>query len=856
MNHKKREAQNLGHGNIELKGARIHNLKNVDVTIPQRAITVVTGLSGSGKTSLAFDTIFAEGQRRYVESLSTYARRFLGKMDAPPLDHLSGISPAIAIDQKCSASSPRSMVATSTEIYDYLRLLYAKIGIPHCIQCQKMLEKYTPSLAAKKILDQFTGQSIKILAPLYLPHIHIFSWPLEKRKKEDLIPFKEAGFLRGKIGSQEYLLDEIPKIPRNKPVYLIIDRLKVTAKRRERLAQAIETAYEYGHSIAFLEDEKGELHPFSSILSCVACGDFRTMDPTPRLFSFNSHLGACPACEGLGKIDYSYYIKECSLCHGKRLHPIPLSFQVGGKDIMEVLDFTVLEGKAFFEALELNEREKQIGSQVLWEIQKRLQFLQDVGLDYLHLNRPTDTLSGGEAQRIRLATQIGNQLSGVLYVLDEPTIGLHPSDIEKLFYTLKQLKDLGNTLLVVEHDPYIIENADFIIDMGPGAGTYGGEIVAAGSPKDIQNHPESITGKYLRGEQRVEILSSKKKLSLTRNNTISLYGAATHNLKDINVQIPKGAFTVVTGVSGSGKSSLVLDTLLPAMDPVAFPYPEAKFHKVWAPKIDKIILVDQSPIGRTPSSNPATYTKVFDKIRALYATLPSARKKGYDKGFFSFNTGSGRCPNCNGDGYLKITMHFFSDVWVECRQCRGMRYTREAQEVRYRGKSIADVLQMEVRECLELFQNQPGIRKILQVLNDIGLGYIKLGQSATTLSGGEAQRLKLGAELCRKPSSKTLYVLDEPTTGLHLEDIRHLLRSLRNLVENKATVLVIEHNLEVIAQADFIIDLGPGPGEKGGYLVCSGTPEEIIKHPLSLTGKALKTWKQKEEKRQIHFLSK
>lgn len=828
---------------LEIKGARIHNLKNVDVRIPKNTFTVITGVSGSGKTSLAFDTIFAEGQRRYVESLSTYARRFLGRLERPPLDSLSGLSPAIAIDQKSIGPNPRSTVATSTEIYDYLRLLFARVGIAHCLKCSKILESESPSSAARKTIEEFSGLAVAILAPLYLPYLSQFPWPLQRGAQKHIEPLLEKGFLRARIGREDIELQDLNKIPPRKPVYLVVDRLKVTPKKRERLAQDFEVAFEYGCSIGFVQSGEKE-RSFSTIQSCVQCGDFRFHPPTPRLFSFNSHFGACSYCEGLGKMGTSGD-HECLYCEGKRLQPIPLSFEVGGKNIIEIMSQTVVEALAFFDNLKLDEKDAHISDQILVEVKKRLHFLLDVGLSYLTLDRPASTLSGGEAQRIRLATQIGNQLSGVLYVLDEPTIGLHARDIDKLHQTLVKLQKLGNTVLMVEHDPFMIARADYVIDLGPRAGTYGGKIVAAGTPAEITENPESITGLYLSGKRKIEIPSKRRP---GEEKKIELSGAATHNLKNIDIQIPQGTLTVVTGVSGSGKSSLILKTLLPALDPVVFENKKAKFENLRSPRFDKIALIDQSPIGRTPSSNPATYTKVFDEIRVLYASLPLARQRGYDKSFFSFNSGAGRCPLCQGQGQNKISMHFLADVWVRCESCRGSRYTREALEVLYKGKSLYDVLEMEIEEGRDFFANQPVLHRVYSLLCDVGLGYLKLGQSATTLSGGEAQRLKLSAELLKVRSPKALYVMDEPTTGLHLEDIGHLIRMVQRLVDRGATVIVIEHNLEVILQGDYIIDLGPGAGDEGGSLVAMGTLEDILKSPQSHTARALQEYLALKEK--------
>lgn len=930
---------------IIVKGARQHNLKNITVEIPRDKLVVITGLSGSGKSSLAFDTIYAEGQRRYVESLSAYARQFLGQMDKPDVDYIEGLSPAISIDQKTTSRNPRSTVGTVTEIYDYLRLLFARIGEPHCPKCGKLIERQTVQQIVDHVLAMPQGTRFMVMAPL-----------VRGRKGEHakiMDQMRKAGYVRIFVDGEVRTLDEEIKLEKNKKhsLSVVIDRLAVRDGITQRLTDSVETALKLAEGLVEINVIGGETQMYSENFACSDCG-ISLPEIEPRLFSFNNPMGACPACTGLGmnmELDKSliipdvsktfaegviaalstnqeaYHMKQlaailthygysldtvwndlpkdmqeilwygsgeqkfsfmyenlqgevkkhttpfegiipllrrrhreafsermrldiesfmtstpCPVCHGARLKPEVLSILVGGKNICEVTALTVRDAINFFETLNLTERQQFIARQILKEILARLRFLNDVGLDYLTLDRAAGTLSGGEAQRIRLATQIGSGLVGVLYILDEPSIGLHQRDNSKLLATLQHLRDLGNTLLVVEHDEETMYAADQIIDIGPGAGEHGGNVVAQGTAEEIKLVENSVTGQYLSGRKFIPVPKKRRECD---GRYIEIIGAKANNLKNIDVKIPLGVFTVVTGVSGSGKSTLINDILYNAL--------AAKLHGArlrpsehkeirGLENIDKIINIDQSPIGRTPRSNPATYTGVFDFIRELFSQTNEAKMRGYKPGRFSFNVKGGRCEACRGDGMNKIEMNFLPDVYVPCEVCHGARYNRDTLEVHYKGKSIAEVLDMTVTEACEFFKNLPRIARKLQVLEDVGLGYIHLGQAATTLSGGEAQRVKLATELSRRSTGKTLYILDEPTTGLHIADVHKLLDVLQRLVEAGDSVVVIEHNLDVIKTADYLIDLGPEGGDKGGTLVACGTPEELAKVKKSYTGQYVK----------------
>ncbi|NLJ80882.1 MAG: excinuclease ABC subunit UvrA [Firmicutes bacterium] len=929
---------------LVIKGARQHNLKNIDIEIPRDKLVVITGLSGSGKSSLAFDTIYAEGQRRYVESLSAYARQFLGQMDKPDVDLIEGLSPAISIDQKTTSRNPRSTVGTVTEIYDYLRLLFARIGRPHCPQCGQPIQQQTVEQIVDQILALPEKTRIQILAPVVRGR--------KGEHKKVLENIRQDGFVRVRVDGQIFEVTDQLDLDKNKQhnIEIVVDRLVVRQDITGRLSDSVQTALEKGDGIVFVQVLDGEELVFSEKFACVDCG-ISMEELTPRMFSFNSPFGACPNCEGLGtrqdidpdlildrelsledgglipwrdsksrwlwaildsvcaqyridpeiplgqlaqdKLEILLYglgselisfrytnragrersyeapfeglipalerryrestshwvrqdveqymsVRTCSQCQGRRLRPEVLGVTIGGKNIMEVTELSIKESLRFFEGLSLTERELLIGEQILKEIRERLGFLVNVGLDYLALNRASSTLSGGEAQRIRLATQIGSSLMGVLYILDEPTIGLHQRDNARLLDTLKGLRDLGNTLIIVEHDQGTMEAADWIIDLGPGAGSHGGEVVAQGSWDDICAHPASLTGQYLRGTKKIRIPEKRRK---PNGNWLKIKGARENNLKNIDVEFPLGLFVAVTGVSGSGKSTLVNEVLYKKLSqeihrarakPGKHDSIEGQEH------LDKIIEIDQSPIGRTPRSNPATYTGAFDGIRELFSLTNKAKMRGYKPGRFSFNVKGGRCEACKGDGIIKIEMHFLPDVYIPCEVCKGKRYGRETLEVKYKGKSIADVLDLRVEEAVEFFRHVPKIYRRLQTLYDVGLGYLKLGQPATELSGGEAQRVKLATELSRRSNGKTLYLLDEPTTGLHFEDIRKLLLVLQRLVDAGDTVVVIEHNLDVIKTADYIIDLGPEGGEEGGTVVAKGTPEELAGVPQSYTGQFLR----------------
>lgn len=929
---------------ILVKGARAHNLKNIDVEIPRDKFVVITGLSGSGKSSLAFDTIYAEGQRRYVESLSSYARQFLGQMDKPDVDYIEGLSPAISIDQKSTSHNPRSTVGTVTEIYDYLRLLFARAGRPHCPQCGKLITRQAVEQMVDHIISLPEGTRLQILSPVVQgkkgEHVKVI---------EDI---RRSGFVRVRVDGEVLDAAEEIKLDKNKKhtIEVVVDRVIVRPGAERRLADSLETALKQGGGLAMAVVADGEEIVFSQNFACVECGISIT-EISPRLFSFNTPYGACPECTGLGfkrEIDpdlvipdrrlsiaqgavdgwpkggyyyqflagiaghYGFSVdtpveelapehldvilygtrgkrfpfvvqsdffdrrqemniafegvinnlarryretgserqreeleqymssRKCHVCKGARLKPEALAVKIGGLSISELTRFSVLEAQNFFHVLELTNREQIIAKQILKEINERLGFLINVGLDYLTLDRGAATLAGGEAQRIRLATQIGSGLMGVLYILDEPSIGLHQRDNQRLLKTLEHLRDLGNTLIVVEHDEETMLAADHIIDIGPGAGEHGGRVVATGTYQDIAQNPESITGQYLSGKKSIAVPDCRR---TPDGRVIEVLGAAENNLKNIDVSFPLGVFTCVTGVSGSGKSTLVNDILYRKLAhelqrAKALPGEHLEIRGI--EQLDKVIDVDQSPIGRTPRSNPATYTGVFGDIRELYALTPESKMRGYKAGRFSFNVRGGRCESCRGDGIIKIEMHFLPDVYVPCEVCKGLRYNRETLEVRYKGKNVADVLDSTVDQAVDFFRPIPKIYRKLKTLQDVGLGYIRLGQPAPTLSGGEAQRVKLSTELSRRSNGKTFYILDEPTTGLHTADIDKLLQVLHRLVEEGDTVVVIEHNLDVIKTADHIIDLGPEGGDKGGEVLATGTPEKVASVPGSYTGNYLK----------------
>ena len=940
---------------IKIRGAAEHNLKNIDIDIPRDEFVVLTGLSGSGKSSLAFDTIYAEGQRRYMESLSSYARQFLGQMEKPQVESLEGLPPAISIDQKSTNRNPRSTVGTVTEIYDYLRLLFARAGIPHCPKCGREIKKQTVDEMVDKIMALPERTKIQVLAPVVRGR--------KGRHEKVLEGAKRSGYVRVRVDGNMYELTEDITLDKNLKhnIEIVVDRLAIREGMEKRLNDSIDNALKLADGLMIIDVIDGEPMTFSQHFSCPDCG-ISIDEIQPRSFSFNNPFGACPDCYGLGykmefdedlmipdkglsinqgaivvlgwqsandgksfanailkalgkkynfdldtpfeeypqeihdilihgtngvsvpvhyrgqrgegvydiafeglirnverryretsaestKAEYETYMRitPCKNCGGQRLKKESLAVTIADKNIYEMTEMPVRDLREFLENVELSEMQHKIGDEILKEIKGRLKFLVDVGLDYLSLSRATGTLSGGEAQRIRLATQIGSGLVGVAYILDEPSIGLHQNDNDKLLATLKHLRDLGNSLIVVEHDEDTMRAADFIVDIGPGAGAHGGEVIATGTAEDIMKNPNSITGKYLSGEIKIPVPKTRRKPT----GWLKIVGAKENNLKNINVKIPTGVLTCVTGVSGSGKSSLVNEILYKSL---AKQLNRARYipgkHKTieGVEQLDKIIDIDQSPIGRTPRSNPATYTGVFDTIRDLFANTMDAKERGYKKGRFSFNVKGGRCEACSGDGILKVEMHFLPDVYVPCEVCGGKRYNRETLEVKYKGKNIYDVLDMTVEEALDFFKNVPKIHNKIQTLYDVGLSYIKLGQPSTTLSGGEAQRIKLATELSKRSTGRTIYVLDEPTTGLHFADVHKLVEILQRLAAEGNTVVVIEHNLDVIKTADYIIDMGPDGGDRGGTVVVSGTPEEVAKHPTSYTAKYVKQYLEKDKK--------
>jgi excinuclease ABC subunit A len=938
---------------IKIKGAKEHNLKNIDLEIPRDKLVVITGLSGSGKSSLAFDTLYAEGQRRYVESLSSYARQFLGLMEKPDVELIEGLSPAISIDQKTTSKNPRSTVGTVTEIYDYIRLLYARIGIPYCPKCGKKIEKQSIDQIIDTIMQQEAGTKIQVLSPVIRGRKGEFTKLLEGFQKE--------GFVRAMVDGEVAELTDDLQIDRKKKhnIDIIVDRLVIKEDIRSRLTESVEIALKHAENIVKIDIVGKGQKLFSQNYACPDCG-ISFPELSPRMFSFNNPFGACPSCTGIGylmkmdedliipdknktlydgvkafgastmkkgdtmakmyfesiakhynvdiskpikdlpreflnkilygtgeeKIDFQYespsgvrkytaafegviptltrrhnetksqgmrdfyemYMSnsDCDECHGARLKKEVLAVRVGGKNINELTAMPINKMKDFLNKLDLNKKEAMIADQILKETDKRLQFLIDVGLEYLTLSRNSGTLSGGEAQRIRLATQIGSGLTGVLYILDEPSIGLHQRDNSKLIATLKKLRDLGNTLIVVEHDEDTMYAADQVIDIGPGAGVHGGKVMAQGTAEEIKLISDSITGQYLSGRKQIPV--PKKRRKPVKGKAIEVIGASEHNLKNVNVKFPLGVFTCVTGVSGSGKSTLVNEVLYKTIAKELNGSNEkpGKCKQIKGlENIDKIINIDQSPIGRTPRSNPATYTGVFDIIRDIFAGTNEAKMRGYQKGRFSFNVPGGRCESCNGDGLLKIEMHFLPDIYVPCEVCKGKRYNHETLEVKYKGKTIADVLNMTVEEALEFFKNIPKIKQKIQTLYDVGLGYIKLGQPSTTLSGGEAQRVKLATELSKRATGKTLYILDEPTTGLHIADVHKLVDILQRLVDTGNSIIVIEHNLDLIKTCDHIIDLGPEGGEGGGQVIAIGTPEQVVRNEQSYTGEFLKKYLDK-----------
>ena len=826
---------------IYIKGAREHNLKNLDLVIPRDQLVVITGLSGSGKSSLAFDTIYAEGQRRYVESLSAYARQFLEQMGKPDVDSIEGLSPAISIEQKSTSRNPRSTVGTVTEIYDYLRLLFARVGRPYCVNCGDSITAQTVQQMVDTIQLLPAGAKFQVLAPI-----------VRGRKGEyrkELLVARRAGFVRVRVDGKIVDLSETITLEKQRKhtIEIIVDRLimKNEESLRRRLADSVETALKLTQGLVGILTDQDTVTIYSEKLACISCG-LSYPEITPRVFSFNSPHGACPACDGIGFVvsgcsEGQSYADDnvCHVCQGARLKSESLAVKVGARSIAELTQFSIRDAAEFFELLELTKREYYIGQRILKEIRERLEFLLNVGLDYLTLDRAAATLSGGEGQRIRLATQIGSGLVGVLYILDEPSIGLHQRDNRRLLQTLLRLRDMGNTVIVVEHDMETMLAADHLVDMGPGAGVYGGHVVAQGSPKEVMQNKDSLTGKYLQGHREVTLSSRARQ----PKGFLTIEKAYKHNLKTLTAKVPLGLFTCVTGVSGSGKSTLILEVLFHSLSQLLYQKnPNIDGCKAirGANALDKVIDIDQSPIGRTPRSNPATYTGLFTFIRDLFAVLPESRVRGYKPGRYSFNVKGGRCEACQGGGLIKIEMHFLPDVYVTCEVCKGQRYNRETLDVRYKGKNIAEILDMTVAEALEFFEHIPPIKNKLHTLADVGLHYIKLGQSATMLSGGEAQRVKLSRELSKRATGRTMYILDEPTTGLHFADVQRLLDVLNRLVEAGNTVLVIEHNLDVIRNADWILDLGPDGGNRGGELVEVGSPADLVRTGTSWTAEVLR----------------
>jgi excinuclease ABC subunit A len=823
---------------IIIKGAREHNLKNIDLSIPRDAITVITGPSGSGKSSLAIDTIYAEGQRRYVESLSAYARQFIEQLHKPDIDYIEGLSPSISIDQKTVNRSPRSTVGTITEIYDYMRVLYTRIGKPYCYNCGSLISKQESVDIINSVMSLPQGSRLQILAPIVRDRKGEYRKELQEMRRE--------GFIRARIDGEMMDLTKDITLRKHKrhTIEIVIDRLIIKPGIERQLKDAIETALTYSDTVVINLIEKHRDILFSKTTVCLNCG-ISYPEVTPMFFSFNSKQGACPRCNGLGfenleedSIELEEY-RYCRLCGGLRLRKEALSIKIQDINISEFAKMSV-EGAVFFiENLKLTEREQTIASRVLKEVKDRLYFLKKVGLNYLTLDRSSLTLSGGEAQRIRLAAQLGSSLTGVLYILDEPSIGMHPRDCKKLLESLSSIRDAGNTVIIVEHDEETIRWADFVVDMGPGAGLRGGWIVASGRPEEIERNEKSITGKYLSGSISIDIPFVRR----DPKDFIRIIGAREFNLKDINVNIPLGIFTCVTGVSGSGKSTLVIEILYKALcrEIYGSRLIPGRYKEIMSmDKIDRVICVDQSPLGKTPRSNPATYTGIFSFIRELFAQVSDSKIRGYASSRFSFNLSGGRCESCHGGGLIKVEMHFLPDVYISCDTCKGKRYNKETLDIRYKGKNIAEVLEMTVSEALQFFSSIPHIKQKLEVLEDVGLGYLQLGQPASTLSGGEAQRVRLSKELGKKSTGNTLYLLDEPTTGLHFVDIQRLLNVINSLVDSGNTVIIIEHNLDVIKSADYIIDLGPEGGEEGGKIVAEGTPEEVSMNPDSYTGKFLR----------------